>query len=83
MRKLIRYGFKGKKTYELNIPSTRIDDLLLDTGWGITRYMLAFEVAAWLKTNCSEEYEVKPGRWGLDIHFQSERDATLFWTFHA
>lgn len=44
---------------------------------------LRFEVSDWLKANCSDTYRVIVSRYMVDIHFQSERDATLFWTFHA
>lgn len=80
---MLRYDQKGKKSHQISIPPIRDDLLLFETGWGITVYELAFEVVEWLKTNCKEDYRVIPSRWNCDIHFQSERDATLFWTFHA
>lgn len=82
MKRMLRYDSKGKKSHQLSIP-VGSDLLLHDTGFGYQVYNLAFEVAEWLKTNCSEDYRVIPSRWNCDIHFQSERDATLFWTFHA
>ncbi len=83
MKRMLRYDQSGRKSHQLSIPSKRAD-LLLSEGLGrAVVFHPAFEVSEWLKANCSDEYRVIPSRFNCDIHFQSERDATLFWTFHA
>lgn len=82
MKRMFRFNHLGKKSHQLTIPAGS-ELLMHDTGWGITQYVLKFEIADWLKANCSGEYRVIPSRWCLDIEFKEERDATLFWTFHA
>ena len=81
MNRMLRYDQNGRKSYQLSIPLRR-DDLLLSDSWR-NIYQLAFEVSEWLKVNCTGDYRIIPSRRCCDIHFQSERDATLFWTFHA
>ena len=80
MKRMLRYDARGRKSHQLSIPKTREDLLIQEDRWN---YFLAYEVKQWLRDNCSEEYRIIPSRHCTDIHFQSERDATLFWTFHA
>lgn len=82
---MVRYDSRGHKSHQLSIHKTRDELVMITDAMSYVRpiYNLRYEVSDWLKANCSDTYRVLEGRVVVDIHFQSERDATLFWTFHA
>ncbi len=82
LKRMLRYDERGRKSHQLSIHRSR-DDLVMLTSYIDRDVGLRFEVSDWLKANCSDTYRVIVSRYMVDIHFQSERDATLFWTFHA
>ena len=82
LKRMLRYDERGRKTHQLSIHRSR-DDLVMIASYQSREVALRFEISDWLKTNCSDTYRVIESRYAVDVHFQSERDATLFWTFHA
>lgn len=82
LKRMLRYDERGRKSHQLSIHRSR-DDLVMLTSFRDRNVGLRFEISDWLKTNCSDTYRVLVSPLTVDIHFQSERDATLFWTFHA
>lgn len=85
LKRMLRYDERGRKSHQLSIPRSRDDLVMMTDAINYVRpiYNLRYEISDWLKTNCSEDYRILEGRIVVDVHFQSERDATLFWTFHA
>lgn len=85
MKRMLRYDPRGRKSHQLSIPVSR-KDILTATDpiyYNKPTHNLSYEVMDWLNANCSEDFRVFEGRDFVDVQFQSERDATLFWTFHA
>lgn len=83
LKRMFRYDESGRKSHQLSIPRSRVDLVMLISYHGGRDIGLRFEISDWLKANCSDTYRVIESRYAVDVHFQSERDATLFWTFHA
>lgn len=82
LKRMLRFDQRGQKSHQLSIHRSR-DDLVMVTSYFTREVGLRFEISDWLKINCSDTYRVIASRYSVDIHFQSERDATLFWTFYA